>query len=102
MCALHLRKFDIALRYNKAILENTNYKDYFFEYLNAGHIHFVMGDWKEALNNYRRFKEEVELINKKRKQSIDPDEEFILSAKILEEMGISPSDIQLMRDMIQL
>lgn len=102
MCALHLRKFDIALRYNKAILENTNYKDYFFEYLNAGHIHFVMGDWKEALNNYRRFKEEVELKNKKRKQSIDPDEEFILSAKILEEMGISPSDIQLMRDMIQL
>ena len=102
ICALHLRRFDVALRYNQALLQNTNYKDYFYEYLNAGNIHFIMGNWKEALNNYRRFKAKAELINKKEKLSIDPDEEYVLSVKLLEKMGVSPSDIQLMRDMIQL
>ena len=102
ICAIHLRRFDVALRYNQALLQNTNYKDYFYEYLNAGNIHFIMGNWKEALNNYRRFKAKAELINKKEKLSIDPDEEYVLSVKLLEKMGVSPSDIQLMRDMIQL
>lgn len=102
ICAIHLKKFDLALRYNHAILENSDYKDKYLEYLNAGHIHFIMGDWKEALNCYRKFKDEVEIINRDGKILIDLDKEFISSAKILKKMDISPSDIQLMRDMIQL
>lgn len=102
ICAIHLKKFDLALRYNQAILENSNYKDKYLEYLNAGHIHFIMGDWQEALNSYRKFKAEVEVRNRNEKKLIDLDKEFLSSAKILKKMGISPSDIQLMRDMIQL
>lgn len=102
ICAIHLKKFDLALRYNHAILENPDYKDKYLEYLNAGHIHFIMGDWKEALNCYRKFKAEVEVRNRNEKKPIDLDKEFLSSAKILKKMDISLSDIQLMRDMIQL
>ena len=102
ICAIHLRKFDLALRYNQSLLENTDYKDKYLEYLNAGHIHFIMGNWQEALNYYRLFKVETELINKIENKRIDSDKEFITSAKLLKEMNISLSDIQLMRDMIQL
>ena len=102
ICAIHLKKFDIALRYNQAILENPDFMDKYLEYLNAGHIHFIMGDWKKALNSYRQFKAEVGLINKNAKKPIDPDKEFLLNAEILKEMGISHADIHLMHDMIQL
>lgn len=102
ICAIHLKKFDIALRYNQAILENTDFNEKYLEYLNAGHIHFIMGNWEEALKNYRQFKTDAEIINKEKKLSINPDKEFLLSTKILKNLGISPSDIQLMRDMIQL
>jgi len=101
-CALHLRKFDLAMRYNQAILEYTDYKERFIEYLTAGHIHFAMGNWKEALANYRQYKVQAEELNKTENRKIDPDKEFLTSSKILKEMGISPSDIRLMHDMINL
>lgn len=102
ICAIHLRKFDLALRYNSSILEIADYKDKYHEYLNAGHIHFIMGDWKKALVSYRQFRAETELQNKAGRKEINADKEFLSSTKILKEMGIGLSDIQLMRDMIQL
>lgn len=96
-CAIRLKKFDVALRYNQAILL-TDYKKKDLVYLYAGHTHFLMGDWKEALANYKKFKAEVEAYDMQQ----DPADEFYASTLILEEMGISSSDIQLMYDMIQL
>lgn len=101
-CALHLRKFDLAMRYNQSILEHTNYKDRYIEYLTAGHVHFAMGNWKEALASYKRYKTEAEELNKTENRRIDPEKEFLISSKILKELGISPSDIRLMHDMINL
>lgn len=101
-CALHLRKFDLAMRYNQAILERTDYKDRYIEYLTAGHVHFAMGNWKEALASYKRYKAEAEELNKTENRRIDPEKEFLISSKILKELGISPSDIRLMHDMINL
>lgn len=101
-CALHLRKFDLAMRYNQAILEHTDYKDRYIEYLTAGHVHFAMGNWKEALASYKRYKAEAEELNKTENRRIDPEKEFLISSKILKELGISPSDIRLMHDMINL
>ena len=101
-CALHLRKFDVALRYNQAILENSDYKERYYEYLTAGHIHFAMGDWKEALTNYKKYMTMAAQLNKIENRKIDPEREFLVSSKILTEMGISPSDIRLMHDMISL
>lgn len=101
-CALHLRKFDLALRYNKTILESTDYEDRYIEYLTAGHVHFAMGNWKEALSSYKKYKAHAEELNKKENRKVDPDKEFLLSSKILKELGISPSDIRLMHDMINL
>jgi len=101
-CALHLRKFDVALRYNQAILANSDYEERYYEYLTAGHIHFAMGDWKEALACYKKYKKLAEQLNKIENRKIDPEKEFLVSSKILKEMGISPSDIRLMHDMINL
>ena len=101
-CAIHLRKFDLALRYNQAILENTDYKERYYEHLTAGHIHFAMGNWKEALACYKEFKAQAEQLNKTEKKKIDPDKEYLISSKILKELGIKPSDIRLMHDMINL
>ena len=101
-CALHLRKFDVALRYNQAILENSDYKERYYEYLTAGHIHFAMGDWKEALTNYKKYMTMAAQLNKIENRKIDPEREFLVSSKILKEMGISTSDIRLMHDMISL
>lgn len=100
-CAIRLKKFDVALRYNQAILL-TDYKKKDLVYLYAGHTHFLMGDWKEALANYKKFKAEVEAYDNKEDMQQDPADEFYASTLILEEMGISSSDIQLMYDMIQL
>jgi tetratricopeptide (TPR) repeat protein len=102
ICAIHLKRFDLALRYNHKILEDTDFEEKYLEHLNGGHIHFIMGDWKEALNCYRQFKTGVERINKTENMELDPNKEFLSSAKILQVMGISLSDIMLMRDMIPL
>lgn len=101
-CALHLRKFDVALRYNQAILASEDYKERYYEYLTGGHIRFAMGDWKEALVCYRKYKTLAQQLNKIENLKIDPEKEFVVSSKILREMGISPSDIRLMHDMINL
>ena len=101
-CALHLRKFDLAMRYNQAILEHTDYPDRYIEYLTAGHVHFAMGNWKEALASYKQYKAQAEALNKTGSVKVDPDMEFLVSSKILKELGISPSDIRLMHDMINL
>ena len=100
-CAIRLKKFDVALRYNQAILA-TDYKNKDLVYLYAGHTHFIKGDWKEALANYKKFKAEVEANNKKEDMHQDPADDFYASSHILKEMGISSSDIHLMYDMIQL
>ena len=100
-CALHLKKFDLALRYNQAILAHTDYKDRYVEYLTAGHVHFAMGNWKEALASYREYKTQAEELNRTENRKIDPEKEFLTSSKILKELGISPSDIRLMHDMIE-
>ena len=99
-CALHLKKFNLAMRYNQSILENTDYKDRYIEYLTAGHVHFAMDNWKEALACYKRYKAEAEELNKTENRRIDPEKEFLTSSKILKELGVSPSDIRLMHDMI--
>ena len=101
-CAIHLRKFDLALRYNQTILEYTDYKDRYIEYLTAGHVHFAMGNWKEALASYKQYKALAEELNKAENRKVDPDKEFLSSGKILRELGISASDIRLMLDMINL
>ena len=101
-CALHLKKFNLAMRYNQSILENTDYKDRYIEYLTAGHVHFAMDNWKEALACYKRYKAEAEELNKTENRRIDPEKEFLTSSKILKELGVSPSDIRLMHDMINL
>ena len=100
-CAIRLRKFDVAQRYNKAILA-TGFKKKYLVHLNEGHVYFLMGDWKRALASYKKFKAEAEACDNKEDMLEDPDEEFYANTLILEEMGISPSDIQLMRDMINL
>lgn len=102
ICAIYLKKFDLALRYNQSILEINDFKEKYLEYLHAGHIHFIQNNWKEALNCYKLFKAEVELLNKKDNKEIDYEKEFLNSTEILKEMGIKQSDIQLMHDMIQL
>lgn len=99
-CALHLKKFDIAMRYNQAVLTHTEYKDRYIEYMTAGHLQFAMGNWKEALANYKEYKAQAEELNKKENRKIDPEKEFLTSSKILKELGISTSDIRLMHDMI--
>ena len=99
-CALHLKKFDIAMRYNQAVLAHTEYKDRYIEYMTAGHLQFAMGNWKEALANYKEYKAQAEELNKKENRKIDPEKEFLTSSKILKELGITPSDIRLMHDMI--
>lgn len=99
-CALHLKKFDIAMRYNQAVLAHTEYKDRYIEYMTAGHLQFAQGNWKEALANYKEYKAQAEELNKKENRKIDPEKEFLTSSKILKELGITPSDIRLMHDMI--
>lgn len=99
-CALHLKKFDIAMRYNQAVLAHTEYKDRYIEYMTAGHLQFAMGNWKEALASYKEYKAQAEELNKKENRKIDPEKEFLTSSKILKELGITPSDIRLMHDMI--
>ena len=99
-CALHLKKFDIAMRYNQAVLAHTEYKDRYIEYMTAGHLHFAQGNWKEALANYKEYKAQAEELNKKENRKINPEKEFLTSSKILKELGITPSDIRLMHDMI--
>ena len=99
-CALHLKKFDIAMRYNQAVLAHTEYKDRYIEYMTAGHLQFAMGNWKEALANYKEYKAQAEELNKKENRKINPEKEFLTSSKILKELGITPSDIRLMHDMI--
>lgn len=99
-CALHLKKFDIAMRYNQAVLTHTEYKDRYIEYMTAGHLQFAMGNWKEALANYKEYKAQAEELNKKENRKINPEKEFLTSSKILKELGITPSDIRLMHDMI--
>lgn len=101
-CALHLRKFDLALRYNQAILEFKDYKDRYNEYMMAGHIHFAMGDWKKAHVCYKEFKKQAEELNKAENRKIDPEMEFLASSKILTELGINSTDIRLMIDMMSL
>lgn len=100
-CATRLRKFDVALRYNNAILA-TGYKKKYLVYLNAGNINFLMGDWKKAVYNYKQFLDGTRDRDNTEKMQKDSDDEFYANTLILEEMGISSSDIQLMRDMIQL
>ncbi len=99
-CALHLKKFDIAMRYNQAVLAHTEYKDRYIEYMTAGHLQFAQGNWKEALANYKEYKAQAEELNKKENRRINPEKEFLTSSKILKELGITPSDIRLMHDMI--
>ncbi len=99
-CALHLKKFDIAMRYNQAVLAHTEYKDRHIEYMTAGHLQFAQGNWKEALANYKEYKAQAEELNKKENRKINPEKEFLTSSKILKELGITPSDIRLMHDMI--
>ncbi|MBO6125808.1 MAG: hypothetical protein J6P55_08145 [Bacteroidaceae bacterium] len=99
-CALHLKKFDIAMRYNQAVLAHTEYKDRYIEYMTAGHLQFAMGNWKEALASYKEYKAQAEELNKKENRKINPEKEFLTSSKILKELGITPSDIRLMHDMI--
>lgn len=99
-CALHLKKFDIAMRYNQAVLTHTEYKDRYIEYMTAGHLQFAMGNWKEALASYKEYKAQAEELNKKENRKIDPEKEFLTSSKILKELGITQSDIRLMHDMI--
>ena len=99
-CALHLKKFDIAMRYNQAVLAHTEYKDRYIEYMTAGHLQFAQGNWKEALANYKEYKAQAEELNKKENRKINPEKEFLTSSKILKELGITPSDIRLMHDMI--
>lgn len=99
-CALHLKKFDIAMRYNQAVLTHTEYKDRYIEYMTAGHLQFAQGNWKEALANYKEYKAQAEELNKKENRKINPEKEFLTSSKILKELGITTSDIRLMHDMI--
>lgn len=99
-CALHLKKFDIAMRYNQAVLAHTEYKDRYIEYMTAGHLQFAQGNWKEALANYKEYKAQAEELNKKENRKINPEKEFLTSSKILKELGITTSDIRLMHDMI--
>lgn len=99
-CALHLKKFDIAMRYNQAVLAHTEYKDRYIEYMTAGHLQFAQGNWKEALASYKEYKAQAEELNKKENRKINPEKEFLTSSKILKELGITPSDIRLMHDMI--
>ena len=99
-CALHLKKFDIAMRYNQAVLAHTEYKDRYIEYMTAGHLQFAQGNWKEARANYKEYKAQAEELNKKENRKINPEKEFLTSSKILKELGITPSDIRLMHDMI--
>ncbi|MBR1902024.1 MAG: hypothetical protein IJ826_03500 [Bacteroidaceae bacterium] len=99
-CALHLKKFDIAMRYNQAVLAHTEYKDRYIEYMTAGHLQFAQGNWKEALANYKEYKAQAEELNKKENRKINPEKEFLTSSKILKELGITASDIRLMHDMI--
>jgi len=101
-CALHLKKFDLALRYNQTILGYKDYKDRYNEYMMAGHVHFAMGDWKEALACYKEFKAQAEELNTTENRKIDPEKEFLTSSKILTELGISQTDIRLMLDMMSL
>ena len=99
-CAIRLRKFDVAQRYNQSILEHPdiNYKHQ--EYMNAGNIHFLQGDWKSALECYKQFHSEILRRNKKEGTETDPAKEFRRNAFLLIEMGIKIPDVQLMCDMM--
>ena len=99
-CALHLKKFDLALRYNQAVLEHKDYEDRYREYLNAGHAYFGMGDWKEALIRYKMFRSLAEDRNQTRKEKIIVNREFVKDAELLMEFGIKMADIMLMLDMM--
>ena len=68
--------------------------------MTAGHLQFAMGNWKEALASYKEYKAQAEELNKKENRKINPEKEFLTSSKILKELGITPSDIRLMHDMI--
>lgn len=101
-CALRLKKFDLVLRYNQTILEHKEEKDKYIHYLNAGHAYFGMGNWSEALTNYKKYKASLEQWNKEENENTDPEKEFLKDCKMLEGFGIQLQDIMLMLDMMSI
>lgn len=101
-CALRLKKFDLVLRYNQTILEHKEEKDKYIHYLNAGHAYFGMGNWSEALTNYKKYKASLEQWNKEENENTDPEKEFLKDYKMLEGFGIQLQDIMLMLDMMSI
>lgn len=99
-CALHLKKFDLALRYNQAVLEHRNYDKKYREYLKAGHAYFGMGNWKEAVVRYKEYRKLAEEWNKSGKEKILIDKEFVKDGELLMDFGIRLEDIMLMLDMM--
>ncbi len=94
-CALRMGDYNVAKRYYDLLLSSTNAR--WEDYLNMAHTQWLIGDTGKALPLYREY---VRRYASSQPQATDMLAPFDEDSEVLRELGKSPTDIALMRDLI--
>jgi len=96
-CALRKGDYDQARQYYNRILKEYSTNDNWEDFLNAGHTAWLQGNIQEGATLYVQYYKRYLSANPKATDGLAP---FMQDAHILQEKGISESDISLMHDLI--
>lgn len=96
-CALQMKDLELAHRYYHRILDEEPLSSRWEDYLNLGHTEWLKGHLIEALDLYHQYVSKYVISQPEVKDALAP---FDQDAKTLLKLGITPSDIQLMHDLI--
>ena len=97
-CALCKGDNDVAHRYYTRIIEEETRSAKWEDYLNMGHVEWLMGNIKEAINIYKEYVKRYVVANPEVKDALEP---FMADSVLLQEKGISTTDLSLMHDIIE-
>jgi tetratricopeptide (TPR) repeat protein len=95
-CALKMNDLQEAQKYYTRIIEESTHATW-EDYLNAGHVAWLQGDIRSAINLYTEY---VRRYATARPNSTDIMQPFVQDGDILRKGGISDSDINIMYDLI--
>ncbi len=96
-CALQMKDIELANRYYHRLLEEKPRKVHWEDYLNCGHTEWLMGNTVAAINLYRRYVSQYMGKERSVKHVLSP---FDNDTKVLRKLGVSQSDIYLLREII--
>lgn len=97
-CCFKLNKLENAEKYYRQLIQDSSDADVWKDYINAGHVAWVMGDWQLAKQRYFRYQklymQEFPQDNRAGMMPFESDKKDLL------EHGITIQDFYLMRDII--